>query len=230
MNDRAALPVASDELRTQTLGRLAVDVPGATALFREHRLDFCCNGDRSLESACADKGLDLVRMEAELQALMARLARGKDADSPSAPRLIDHILQRFHEVHREQVPELSRLARRVEAVHKEHPQCPLGLADQLDAMNEELLAHMAKEEQVLFPMMRALHPAVPTAIRMMRLEHHDHGDHLERLRQLTQEFQAPDGACRTWLALYAGLEQFADDLVEHIHLENNLLFPMFEVL
>ncbi len=218
-----------EDLRAQSLGRLAVDVPGATALFRENRLDFCCNGERSLETACSARGLDVSRMEAELRMLMDRLTGRGEPEALSAPMLIEHILSRFHEVHREQLPELIRLARRVEAVHKEHPQCPTGLADRLESMHDELLAHMTKEEEVLFPMMRTLHPAVPTAIRMMRMEHHDHGDQLEHLKQLTAEFNPPQDACRTWLALYASLAQFADDLVEHIHLENNRLFPVFEV-
>ena len=95
--------------------------------------------------------------------------------------LIDHILKRYHDVHRVQLPELIRMARRVEAVHRDNPLTPAGLADALQAMEQELLAHMHKEEAVLFPMLRTGGNAfVPQPIAMMRLEHLEHGETLER--------------------------------------------------
>ena len=143
--------------------------------------------------------------------------------------LIDHILKRYHDVHRVQLPELIRMARRVEAVHRDNPLTPAGLADALQAMEQELLAHMHKEEAVLFPMLRTGGNAfVPQPIAMMRLEHLEHGETLERLAQLTDDMTAPAGACNTWRALYTGLAQLRDDLIDHIHLENNVLFPQFE--
>ena len=146
---------------------------------------------------------------------------------PSA--LIDHILARYHEVHRQQLPELIRMARRVEAVHRDHPQVPVGLADHLEAMHEELLSHMLKEEQVLFPMLKnGGNPFVGQPIGMMRAEHVDHGEALDKLNALTNDATPPQGACNTWRALYAGIAQLGDDLINHIHLENNVLFPRFE--
>ncbi len=143
--------------------------------------------------------------------------------------LIDHILQRYHQVHREQLPELIRMARRVEAVHRNHPQVPTGLAAHLETMEAELLEHMAKEETVLFPMIKAGPPPfVVHPIGVMREEHLQHGEALERLMALSQDATPPAGACNTWRALYAGINQLSDDLIQHIHLENNLLFPQFE--
>ena len=150
-------------------------------------------------------------------------------EAPSATALIDHILSRYHEVHRQQLPELIRMARRVEAVHRDHPQVPRGLADHLETMQQELLDHMAKEEQILFPLLKqGGHPMVVHPIGMMRHEHVSHGAQIERLAELTTQHQAPAGACNTWQALYAGTARLTEDLIEHIHTENNLLFPAFE--
>ena len=211
---------------TQSLGSLAVQIPGATAVFRKLKLDFCCGGQQSLEKACTDKQLDLDTVLGEIRALQTQQAMPA---APSTSELIDHILQRYHEVHRQQLPELIRMARRVEAVHRDHPQVPQGLADHLETMEHELLAHMAKEEQILFPLLKqGGHPMVVHPIGMMRHEHVSHGAQIEHLAELTQQHQPPAGACNTWQALYAGTARLTEDLIEHIHTENNLLFPAFE--
>ncbi|MEY5098262.1 MAG: iron-sulfur cluster repair protein YtfE [Pseudomonadota bacterium] len=212
---------------SQALGQIAVELPGATAIFRRLKLDFCCGGQVSLGQATRDKGLDTAAVLAELAALPHT---GAPQRIPTQPvELIEHILTRYHAVHRAQLPELVRMARRVEAVHAGHPAVPAGLAAHLEQMESELLDHMAKEETVLFPMLqRGGHPMVRHPIAMMRHEHVEHGAALERLDQLTHEQQAPEGACTTWRALYAGLAQLKEDLIAHIHLENNVLFPMFE--
>ena len=210
----------------QSLGRLAVQIPGATAVFRKLKLDFCCGGQQSLQQACADKQLDLDTVLGEIRALQHQQPMPA---APSAGTLIDHILQRYHEVHRQQLPELIRMARRVEAVHRDHPRVPRGLAAHLEAMEQELLEHMAKEEQILFPLLRqGGHPMAVHPIGMMRHEHVGHGAHLERLAELTSQHQPPGDACNTWQALFAGTARLTEDLIEHIHLENNLLFPAFE--
>ena len=210
----------------QSLGSLAVQIPGATAVFRKLKLDFCCGGQQSLQQACADKHLDLSTVLGEIRALQQQQPMPA---APSASDLIDHILQRYHEVHRQQLPELVRMARRVEAVHRDHPHVPHGLADHLEAMAQELLDHMAKEEQVLFPLLRqGGHPMAVHPIGAMRLEHVNHGAQIERLAELTTQHQPPVDACNTWRALYAGTARLTEDLIEHIHLENNLLFPTFE--
>ncbi|MBK7003622.1 MAG: iron-sulfur cluster repair protein YtfE [Rhodoferax sp.] len=210
----------------QTLGRIAVELPGATAIFRKLKLDFCCHGNVSLRQAAQDKNLDL----AELQAQLAKLERSDAlAEEISPSVLIDHILTRYHEVHRAQLPELIRMALRVETVHKNTPQVPTGLADLLQIMQQELLDHMMKEEQILFPMLKSGgNPFVTQPISMMRAEHIHHGGMLDRLNALTNDATPPAGACNTWRALYSGLAQLNEDLIKHIHLENNVLFPAFE--
>lgn len=211
----------------QPIGQIAVQLPGATAVFRRLKLDFCCGGQVSLAQAAADKGLDAGAVVAELAQLQRGAALPQAGAGASA--LIDLIVTRYHEVHRAQLPELVRMARRVEAVHRSHPAVPTGLADALEAMHSELLEHMGKEEAVLFPLLRAGgNPYVGTPIGVMRAEHTDHGAALERLNALTHDTTPPEDACTTWRALYAGIAQLADDLISHIHLENNVLFPPFE--
>jgi len=211
---------------SQPIGQIAVDLPGSTAIFRRLKLDFCCGGQIALQQACDNKGLAVDAVLTELEAL----ERTECAAVPQSPaEMIDHILTRFHAVHRDQLPELIRMARRVEAVHREHPDVPAGLAAHLEAIEAEMLEHMAKEENILFPMLKgggrgmAVHP-----IGVMREEHTSHGEQLDRLLAMTHDATPPQGACNTWRALYAGITQFSDDLVAHIHLENNQLFPQFE--
>lgn len=151
--------------------------------------------------------------------------RAPDWQYRSPAELIPHILDRFHKHHREQLPELIRLARRVEQVHGEHPQWPRGLANQLGTLQEELESHMQKEEQILFPLLaRGLRAFVQMPIQVMREEHDQHGQALERLAQCTRDFTPPPEACSTWQALYLGLKTLRADLMEHVHLENNILF------
>jgi regulator of cell morphogenesis and NO signaling len=228
MNHAATLPdTDATERGQQAIGQIVVDLPGATAVFRRLKLDFCCGGQIPLAQACEQKNLDTAAVLQEL----ARLDRPTTEATPRSPNaLIDHILERFHAVHREQLPELIRMARRVEAVHRENPHVPQGLAAHLEAMEAELLEHMATEESVLFPALRqGVHNGVGVPLQVMRDEHTGHGAQLERLMALTNDATPPPGACNTWRALYAGIGQLSDDLINHIHTENNLLFPQFEV-
>jgi regulator of cell morphogenesis and NO signaling len=219
-------PIASPEFAERTLADLAVTLPGATAVFRRRKLDFCCGGNISLRDAMQAKGQALDELQDELAQLVQ--AGGTPDTAQDVPALIERIETRYHAVHRRELPELARLARRVEAVHRENPGVPRGLADLLDRMTVELEAHMQKEEQVLFPLMlQGGHPMIGHPIAMMLSEHDDHGAHLRSLEALTQDFTLPEGACTSWRALYAGTRKFADDLVEHIHTENNILFPRF---
>lgn len=207
----------------RTLADIAVSLPGATAIFRAHKLDFCCGGGISLKEAAGKRGLELELLEVELQALTP----GASAVVPQeTANLIDHILTRYHAVHRAELPELIRLARRVEAVHRGHPDVPAGLADLLEETLCELDDHMQKEEAMLFPMMlRGGHPMIEYPITAMRGEHEEHGTRLHSIEALTNGGAAPGNACPTWRALYAGTRKLVDDVMEHIHLENNILFP-----
>jgi regulator of cell morphogenesis and NO signaling len=144
--------------------------------------------------------------------------------------LIDHILERYHEVHRRQLPELIQLSRRVEQVHAGKAGVPAGLADILQRALGELEVHMRKEELMIFPVMRRTDVARsldgPTS--MLRDDHSEQQEMLEQIAAMTDGFTLPEGGCATWRALYAGAAEFKRDLVEHIHIENNILFPRFE--
>jgi regulator of cell morphogenesis and NO signaling len=219
-------PAAFELNAEQALGQIAVELPGATAVFRRLKLDFCCGGQVSLALAAQAKGLDVAALLAELSALQ-RTDQPVLQSKPEA--LIEHIVSRYHQVHRQQLPELIRMATRVEAVHREHPLVPTGLAELLEAVEQDLLTHMHKEETILFPLLLAGGNAFVTQpIHMMRAEHIHHGAMLDRLAELSHNATPPAAACNTWRALYAGIAQLHDDLVQHIHTENNILFPQFE--
>jgi regulator of cell morphogenesis and NO signaling len=116
----------------------------------------------------------------------------------------------------------------VEAVHADNPQVPAGLAALLATMEQELLSHMAKEEQVLLPLMRrGGHPMITHPIGAMRHKHDGHAEHLHELDRLTDGGVPPAAACNNWRALFAGTRKLAEDLQQHIHIENNILFPHF---
>lgn len=213
----------------QPIGQLACALPGATRIFHKHKLDFCCGGHKSLREAAERRGVNPDLLAAELAPLQNVGLAQRDWREAATPELIDHLLRRFHERHREEVPELIRMARRVEQVHGDRADCPHGLADHLEAMYQELLSHMMKEEQVLFPMLLGGNDAAAQApISMMRFEHDQHGDALARLEGLTNDIVPPADACNTWRALYAGLKHLREELMQHIHLENNVLFLSVE--
>lgn len=216
----------TNALTEQTLGSLACLIPGATRVFRQYKLDFCCGGSTRLRDVAQQRGLDTEAIAAELAALSGDSATEPDwRDEPTAD-LIEHILERFHERHRDQLPELIRLANRVEQVHGNKADCPTGLAEHLWCMQQELESHMLKEEQILFPMLRrdSQLPQTQGPIAVMRYEHDQHGTALARLAELTNDITPPANACNTWRALYRGLEELRGDLMQHIHLENNILF------
>jgi regulator of cell morphogenesis and NO signaling len=216
---------ASQSVASRSLGDIAASLPGATAVFRRHKLDFCCGGSESLERAARHKGIELAPIEAEL----ASLSSEPDTAPESVEDLIQHILDRYHQVHRREMRELRDLALRVERVHVDHPAVPKGLSDLLARMHGELESHMQKEEQILFPMMLAGgNPMIAHPIGIMRHEHDSHGEELKALADLTGDLTLPAEACTTWRALYAGLTKLAEDLTEHIHIENNILFPKFD--
>ncbi|WP_404377597.1 iron-sulfur cluster repair protein YtfE [Vreelandella aquamarina] len=209
----------------QTVGHTALSLPGATRIFLTHHIDYGCNGHITLREAAQRAQLNPDMLASELEALPANETDPHDWQASSNSALIDHILTRYHDVHRQQLPELTRMARRVEQVHGEHDACPRGLADLLTAIHQEMESHMQKEEQILFPMLRGgLHSQAQGPITVMRHEHDDHATSLDQLMTLTNNICPPQGACNTWRALYTGLSEFRNDLMQHIHLENNLLF------
>lgn len=209
-----------------SVGDIASDLPGAAEVFRRNGISFCCGGALTLADAAAKQGLAPETLLDALQALID--AAGRDAPQETLP-LIDHILARYHETHRDELEWLIPLAQKVETVHGDHDEAPLGLTEALIALHDELDSHMLKEEQVLFPMMRqGGHPMIVHPIGVMRHEHDSAAELLRAVERITRGLSLPEGACRSWTALYTGLTKFSEDLVRHMHLENNILFPRFE--
>ncbi|AYO33304.1 iron-sulfur cluster repair protein YtfE [Haemophilus influenzae] len=212
----------------QKLSELAVSIPGATKIFREYDLDFCCGGSVLLEVAAQQKNLNLAEIEKLLTDLQQSKAENNDKDwtSASYAEMIDHIITRFHNRHREQLPELITLAEKVENVHGDRDDCPIGVTAQLEKIYAELSQHLMKEEQILFPMIKMGNYAMASMpIRVMEMEHDEAGQDVEVIKSLTNNCTLPADACFSWKALYSGINEFIDDLMHHIHLENNILFP-----
>jgi regulator of cell morphogenesis and NO signaling len=210
----------------QTLGHVATAHPASTIVFLRHRLDFCCGGRRRLGDACREVGLDPLTIIEEIEAEgTTRAPEGWDTKPLS--EVIDFILSEYHEPLHKDLPVLLEAARRVERVHGKKASCPNGLASLLEQLGAELEHHMVKEEQGLFPAIRSGRRGGPIQmpIRVMMHEHDDHAANLKRMRELATGYLPPPEACATWRALYAGLEKLEAELMEHIHLENNVLFP-----
>lgn len=215
-----------------TLGDLVAARPEVAARLESFGIDYCCGGQRSLGSAVYESGLDLLDVISALETVPV---------SDTAPvwygidGLVDHLVDTHHEYLREALPRLVALSAKVAGVHGgRHPE--LHTVESLVAeLSADLLPHLTKEEQVLFPMIRELATAttlpifhcgsVANPIRMMELEHDTAGDLLAQLRTVTAGYTVPDDGCASYHALYAGLEEVESDTHLHVHKENNILFP-----
>ncbi|WP_140986134.1 iron-sulfur cluster repair di-iron protein [Asticcacaulis tiandongensis] len=212
-------------LKDKSLSDIVCEVPNAIIILRAHNLDFCHEGQLSLSLASRMAGADIEVINNALETQARTQPPLRDWRNVDSGELIDHILEHFHEKHRMDIPHLISMAERVERSHAEHPLCPHGLADLLLATGEDLHFHMLKEEEVLFPLLRQNRRAMAEGpIRVMQMEHVQHGEALQTILMQSHDLQAPPEACGTWRTLYKGLEALRDDLLEHIHLENNILF------
>ncbi len=211
---------------TMTLAELATTHPAASRVFHRHNLDFCCGGRRPLIEVAREQGLDADRLLQEIAT--------EDADAPDAPTwstrpladLIAFIVSHYHARLRTEIPALIQMAATVEDVHADKPTCPRGLSSLLGDVHDAVLEHLAKEEQILFPLIVSGRGRMAgSPINVMEREHDEHGQNLRVIRTLTANLTPPPEACATWRALYVRLDAFEAELMEHIHLENNVLFP-----
>jgi regulator of cell morphogenesis and NO signaling len=224
-----------------TVGEWVANKPRRAETLERLGLDYCCGGRRSLEAACLDQDLDPAAVARLLLAVAEPLAAERDWGLESLSALSTHIEQTHHVYLREQLPRLDALASKVAGAHGErHPEYVLLARDYPD-FRAELEAHMVKEEQVLFPAIRALEAGETSAagfhcgdlsepIRVMEAEHEAAGESLRHFRALTHAYRAPADACGSLLALLDGLASLERDLHLHIHKENNLLFPRTRAL
>lgn len=212
---------------TMTLGEIAAKGPTTRGVLLRHQLDFCCGGKRTLEVACAKAKLDTAALITELQVAMQEPPEKQDWANAPLKDITEYIVEHYHRPLAAQLDGVVAAAERVERVHGSKPTHPNGLAEHLRGLRAELVDHMAKEEQILFPAVAAggHGSALSAPVTAMMSEHDDHGVSLQTNRTLTTDFVPPPQACTTWRALYEQLAQMEADLMEHIHLENHVLFP-----
>jgi len=218
---------------TTPVGDIVTAVPSSIRVFERHGVDFCCGGRQPLAAACEERGLSLAAIEREIEATAAT-----DNDTvlywadASLEELTGHIVATYHESLRTELPHLVSLAARVQLAHGARAPRLLHCVDAaVRELSTDLLAHMVKEEQELFPAIRALERRgscslpVPQLVAAMESEHDRASQLLTDLRAATDDFTPPDWACAATRALYQGLAKLEADMHIHVHLENNVLFP-----
>lgn len=225
-----------------TVREVAIELPQSTRLFEKLKIDYCCGGNKPLAEACASAGLDVDNVIGMLTKVTQSTSQNDgslDFQNASPPELIRHILETHHVFTKSEMDRLQLLADKVFAAHGgNHPEL-VHLDELITRLCADLKPHMFKEEQVLFPYIVALaqaadqNRALPFApfgtvnkpIRMMMMEHDTAGDILREMRMVTSDYKVPAEACISYRTLYQALENFERDLHQHIHLENNILFP-----
>jgi regulator of cell morphogenesis and NO signaling len=232
---------------TATVRDLAIEVPGATRLFEKFGIDYCCGGARPLQDACSSAGIavdDVIRSLEQATVAPTRKEENRDWRAEPLTALISYILETHHAFDREELARLEPLLAKVASVYREsHPEL-VKIQLVFIAMKQDLLSHMLKEEQVLFPYINQLQEAadnggvkpfpffgtVRNPVGMMMMEHDTVGDMLRQIRELSSNFVVPPEGCVSYRTLYEALEELELHLHRHIHLENNLLFPRAVVM
>jgi len=208
-------------------------------VFKKHGIDFCCGGNVSVEKACAKRNVDQTMLEKELAEVDAVKDVIEDYDKWELDFLMIYIENVHHTYVRENVSLISQYATKVAKVHGNSYSEVVEVNDLFHQVANELLSHMKKEEQVLFPFIKQLTESqklgvpynkppfgtVNNPINMMEHEHESAGDVFKEISRLTNNYTPPKEACNTFKALYAKLDEFEQDLHKHIHLENNILHP-----
>lgn len=210
---------------SNTLANLATQFPAASRIFYGHGLDYCCGGQRSLQDACANRDLDADEILKSIQEANEETA-ALDWNSASMAEITAHLISQYHEPMRRELPRLIEMATRVEQKHHDKDGVPRGLTAHLNRVWAELELHLQKEEEILFPLLDAGQGQMASQpILVMRHEHDDVANDLKKIRSLTFDLKAPVHACATWQALYLGLQDLEAETMQHVHIENNILFP-----
>jgi regulator of cell morphogenesis and NO signaling len=225
---------------TMKVRDVVLELPQATRVFEKLKIDYCCGGDTPIGEACATAGVEVANLERMLEEVRQAPGNGSlDFAKATLGALVGHILDKHHVYTKEEMARLEPLIEKVISAHGEnHPELRSlgGLFQQLCA---DLRPHMLKEEQILFPYIIEMErsavenrPApfppfgtVKNPVRMMMMEHETVGDLLRELRALSSNYTVPPDGCISYQTLYQALEAFEKDLHQHIHLENNILFP-----
>jgi regulator of cell morphogenesis and NO signaling len=225
----------------KTVRELALESSNATRVFEKLGIDYCCGGNKSLEQACrtANLSVDSVQRELDSAKQKAQPSAGRDWQREPLSELIAHINGTHHTFVRQEIVRLTPLMEKVCGKHgPNHPEL-LHIQAIFRGLAQELTSHMMKEEMVLFPYVARMEEAViegepvlpppfgtvADPVAMMEHEHDSAGDAVRAMRSSSNGYVAPEGACASYQTLYRGLEEFEADLHQHIHLENNILFP-----
>lgn len=226
----------------KTVRELALTIPNATRVFEKAKIDYCCGGNRALAEACARAGVDVEtvsRLLVEGRFEASTRPESTDFQSMSLAALANYIVDKHHVFTRQETDRLVALLEKVCLAHADKHSELLQVQSAFRALQADLEPHMLKEEQVLFPYITQLeiarsdNRAVPrppfgtirNPLAVMMLEHDAAGDLLREIRKLSKDFAVPEDACISYQTLYTALEEFEADLHQHIHLENNILFP-----
>ncbi len=215
------------KIQEQSVGEIAARRPGAIEVFYRYGIEFCCGGGVPFSRVCEEKGLDPDKVLKEIEE--AGRETGGDFrawEEASTAEIVSHLLEGYHVPQRERLDQCAEWAVKVARVHEEKDPRLLALRDTFLALRDELLEHFDKEEELLFPAIVAGNPEKAAALLdSLSQEHEEAGASLEEIRKLSDGFVVPPQACNTWRALLQGLEKLERGLHEHIHLENNVLFP-----
>lgn len=222
---------------SETVGAIAADFPGAVHLFKAYRIDFCCGGHRVLAEVLEEQGIEREPFLDQLNrlALQSRDSQVSKRDwrEAGADELIAHIVGTHHTYLSKELPLLDEFITRIVRVHgRLHPELAR-LHSLFRQLKTELEQHLIAEEKTVFPLIlkaettgaRADAEKAASAIDGMESDHSAAGDLLKEMREVTQNYLLPEDACRTYTVTFRKLEELESDLFEHIHLENNLLFP-----
>ncbi len=223
----------------KTVAEVVTENIKAAHVFKKHGIDFCCGGGITIEKACAKNGVDYTILEEDLKAIDENVPGAHNYNDWHLSFLIDYIVNTHHKYVEENIPILLQYAAKVANVHGHHYKEVIEINELVIAIAKELAVHMKREELILFPFIKQLvtadkqelkleTPSFGTAndlIESMENEHENAGDIFKEITKLSNNYTPPDEACNTFRALYSKLQEFEEDLHQHVHLENNILFP-----
>ncbi|MCB9262834.1 MAG: iron-sulfur cluster repair di-iron protein [Flavobacteriales bacterium] len=218
------------------VGELVAADYRTASVFKQHNIDFCCKGNRTIYEVCQQAQLDAEKLIDELNKAAEKSNHSTtDFASWDSDLLADYIEKKHHRYIEQKVPELKAYLHKIAMVHGEHHPELIELEQLFTASAQELLQHIQKEEKILFPFVRAMangeslqtppFGTVRNPISMMMLEHDNEGERFRKMSELSHNYTPPADACATYIAAFALLKEFEEDLHLHIHLENNILFP-----
>lgn len=233
-------PEISEAFTSLSIGEIVRNDYRTAKIFEKYGIDFCCGGKNKLEKVCDSKELDIKQVAHDLkEATDVPLIASQNFNLWDLDFLADYIIRSHHHYVRESIPQIRHYLQKLVSAHSEkHPEV-IEISDLFHLLDEELHAHMNKEEHVLFPYIkklwieRSIDHAVSShiigsikyPILKMESEHQYAGELLAKIEKLTNEFTPPAGGCNTFFVCYNRLQEFMLDLHQHIHLENNVLFP-----